>query len=179
MTRARHVMLDLETMGTSPDAAIVAIGAVTFEPADGTCPARYFQPVQLETAVAAGGTIDPGTVQWWMRQSDAARAVLQGGAPIVDALVGFAAWLADAADGDVQVWGNGADFDNVILSRAYTRARMARPWRTYANRCYRTAKNLRPEVPLHRIGVHHHAADDAASQAMHLMAIFRALGVKP
>lgn len=179
MNQARHVMLDLETMGTSPDAAIVAIGAVTFEPADDTCPARFYRAVQLESAVAGGGLMDPGTVQWWMRQSDAARAVLHGGLPIVDALIEFSAWLGDVADTDVQVWGNGANFDNVILSRAYTRARMVRPWRTYADRCYRTAKSLHPCVQMQRIGVHHHAADDAASQAMHLMAIFRALRVQP
>ena len=47
-----HIMLDLETMGKSSDAAITAIGAVWFDKT---------------------GEIDPSTVVWWLKQNPAAQ----------------------------------------------------------------------------------------------------------
>jgi hypothetical protein len=71
----RDLMLDLETMGTSPNAAIVAIGAVKFDPGTGELGGRFYQVVDLASSVAAGCVIDPDTVLWWMRQSPEARAM--------------------------------------------------------------------------------------------------------
>ena len=44
------VMLDLETMGTQPDAAIVAIGAVEFDLEAAQLGRRFYQPVTLDSA---------------------------------------------------------------------------------------------------------------------------------
>lgn len=69
-----EVMLDLETMGNGPDAAIVAIGAVAFslERAE-ISPSVFYRLVTLESAVRQGGSIEPSTVIWWLQQSDEAR----------------------------------------------------------------------------------------------------------
>lgn len=55
------VMLDLETMGNGPRAAIVAIGAVEFDPKTRTVGDRFYQTVDLATAVKMGGEIDAST----------------------------------------------------------------------------------------------------------------------
>ncbi|MFM9673750.1 3'-5' exonuclease, partial [Streptomyces galilaeus] len=68
-----HVMLDLETMGQGNNAAIVAIGAVFFEPTTGEIGDTFYRKIDLESA-AQYGEIDPNTVLWWLKQSDAARA---------------------------------------------------------------------------------------------------------
>ena len=68
----QHVMLDLETMGTGPTAAITAIGAVAFSVEAGITD-TFYKKVDLESSVRNGGTMDPGTVIWWLGQSDAAR----------------------------------------------------------------------------------------------------------
>lgn len=169
------IMLDLETMGAGPDAAIVAIGAVTFDLDAGTIGERFYAPVDLASSVAAGGVQDPGTVQWWLRQSDDARAELgRPGLQVGSALDAFAVWVRRYADPKtVKVWGNGAGFDNVILRRAYERAGMAAPWSHWNDRCYRTVKALHPEIRLERIGTHHNAVDDAESQALHLVKMLR------
>lgn len=181
-----NIMLDLETMGTSPDAAVVAIGAVAFDLVRGKIVNRFSRAVSLESSAIHGGVIDASTVQWWLRQSDAARSdIASGGYALEDALEQFADWaLGLASDGDLQgkpedviVWGNGADFDNVILRRSYARVSMRAPWGTYNNRCYRTVKALRPDIKLQRIGTHHRAVDDAESQALHLMTVLGALGL--
>ena len=169
-----NVMLDLETMGSGSHAAIVAIGAVEFNPMAMTLGRKFYCLVDLESAVKEGGQMDAGTVIWWLRHGDAARQELaKGGAPMIQALRDFAFWLARSAS-DPIVWGNGSDFDNVILSSAYRRAGMPVPWRYSSSRCYRTVKNMRKDIVLERAGTHHNALADAESQAVHLMAILKA-----
>ncbi len=91
----------------------------------------------------------------------------------VTAIHQLSEWISHHFDKDVvKIWGNGADFDNVILTSAYKRNDLELPWRYTNNRCYRTLKSLYPEIKLERSGTHHNALDDAISQANHLMSIF-------
>ena len=81
--------------------------------------------------------------------------------------------LQDADKKAVRLWGNGASFDNAILSTAYELCELetVQPWRFYNDRCYRTVKSLYPEVAMVRTGTYHNALDDAESQALHLLAM--------
>lgn len=72
------VMLDLETMGNGPDAAIVAVGAIEFDATAGTLGRTFYRGVNLETSVRGGGKIDASTVMWWLRQNDEARKGICG-----------------------------------------------------------------------------------------------------
>ena len=71
------------------------------------------------------------------------------------------------------MWGNGAAFDNAILSTAYALCEIEPPWIYWNDRCYRTVKSLNRSIPFIRLGTHHNALSDAESQATHLMQIFR------
>lgn len=170
-----NVMLDLETMGNGPQAAIVAIGAVEFSLETGDLGSEFYAPVSLASAAQAGGEMDASTVLWWMQQSDEARALFKvPGRPLADALQAFTQWVGNHGTYDgVCVWGNGATFDNVILASAYRRLNAPRPWPFWGDRCYRTVKAMHPNVPLTRVGVHHNALDDAKSQALHLIAMLK------
>lgn len=179
-----HIMIDLETMGTRPNAPIIAIGAVAFSPDRqhkdgevvlGGIHGNFHEIIDLAWAVRDGAVMDPETVIWWLGQSDAARqAVTCRGIEPRIALERFALWLEKF---DVEgVWGNGASFDNVLLSETYARCKIKTPWAFWKDRCYRTVKNLYPSVPMVRLGTHHNALDDARSQAEHLLAINRAAG---
>jgi len=176
-TKNTDIMLDLETMSTRPDAAIVAIGAVAF--GEDGIGARFYVPVSLETSVARGGVIDAGTVLWWMRQSDEARDLFRGSScDILEALERFATFINDYTLGskDVCVWGNGVDFDNVILASAYVRAGLKMPWRYHHNRCYRTIKGSYPTITADPfVGVKHNALADADNQAQHMLKILKIL----
>jgi len=111
---------------------------------------------------------------WWLKQSDPARQALTGGTGVhlQVALLDFDNWCTNQGAWDkLQVWGNGAAFDNVILRGAYQRAGLAAPWRWFNDRCYRTLKSLHRGIELERTGTHHNALDDAESQARHLMRI--------
>lgn len=169
------VMLDLETMGNGPRAAIVAIGAVVFDPDTAQLGQFFYRPVSLESSVRMGGEMDPATVLWWLQQPDAARALfaLPCAQQLPVALQDFSSWLHSVAGDRPRIWGNGAAFDNVILAQAYRACGLDQPWRFSGDRCYRTVKAMHTNVPMAREGIHHHALDDAISQATHLMAMLR------
>ena len=168
------IMLDLETLGNGPLAAIRAIGAVSFDRhgIDEAC--VFYVKVDLESCIAAGLQMDPNTVLWWLGQGDEARAemIRDKGLPLAEALDYFDAFLAGR---QVRVWGNGAAFDNVILASAYRVLGKPAPWKFYNDRCYRTMKSLCPQVPMPRTGTQHNALDDARSQAAHLIEIWNSL----
>lgn len=176
-----NLMIDLETMGTRADAAIVSIGAQFFCPDTLELGDSFYRVVDLQSAVDQGASITPSTVMWWMQQSDQARHALQKDAEhIASVLLEFKSWCMNTCPpGDLMVWGNGAAFDNVILSSAYDRNQLSPPWKHWNDRCYRTLKNLYPAVQMAREGTHHNALDDARSQALHFLAIAKATASKP
>ncbi|EGH0449045.1 3'-5' exoribonuclease, partial [Escherichia coli] len=55
-----HLMIDLETMGKNPDAPIISIGAIFFDPQTGDMGPEFSKTVDLETA---GGVIDRDTIK--------------------------------------------------------------------------------------------------------------------
>ena len=165
------VMLDIETMSNTPDAAILSIGAVEFDLGEKRLGEEFYTVIDLASAVASGGEMNASTVIWWMKQTEAARNLFsQPALPITVALNEFSEWMQKRGDKkDIRVWGNGAAFDNVIMVAAYKRLGLEPPWMFWNDRCYRTIKNLFPKIKAGRIGVHHHALDDARTQAMHLI----------
>ena len=163
-----NVMLDIETMGNGSNSAIIAIGAVAF--GGGEIHARFYREVSLKSSCSVGLECDASTIIWWMGQSEEARSAFKNndyGMHIEGALVEFAMWFNNV--GGCEMWGNGAAFDNAILSNAYLKCGINKPWDFWNDRCYRTVKALHPEIELVRVGTHHNAVDDAESQAMHLM----------
>jgi exodeoxyribonuclease VIII len=170
-----EVMVDLETLGNGSNAVIISIGACAFDPASGRIESEFYTNVDPQSCVDAGLKMDVSTVMWWMKQSDEARAAfLRPNVPLPLALDMFKGWYPQGA----ALWGNGATFDNVILSNAYTLVGVNRPWHYTKDRCYRTLKALRPDIKQDKVGVAHNALDDAKYQALHASKLLRAMGAK-
>lgn len=166
------IAIDLETMGTGHDAAVIAIGAVELDATAGTIGERFEAVIDLTDAARNGGSIDGDTVLWWMRQDAAAREIFtkRRGDSTKRALFRFSAWMAQRGPRKtLRVWGDGSDFDNVILAATYRRAGVALPWDYWNNRCYRTLRNLYPDIDCPQVGIAHSAVDDAESAARHLL----------
>lgn len=173
----KHIMLDLETMGVSPDAAIVAIGAVHFDFQEQKILDRFYRVVDLKSSVAAGGKIDPDTVIWWLSKPEEARQELYVGEHICSVTFAFNGWCKSVGQkDDLRVWGNGVANDNVWLRRAYERMDFTPPWDFRHDRCYRTVKAQHPDVIIDWQGVPHKAIDDAEWQARWLMAALGTAG---
>jgi exodeoxyribonuclease VIII len=167
-----NVMVDLETLGNGSNSVIIALGAVEFDHATGELGREFYENIDAQSCVDFGLQMDVSTVMWWMQQSDEARAAFKkSGVSLPVVLSGFERWLPH----DAVVWGNGASFDNVILSNAYRKTHGEQPWKFWNDRCYRTLKTLRPDIPFVRGGTHHNALDDAKTQAVHAIAILQAL----
>lgn len=181
----QNFMLDLETLGVSPGCTILSIGAVRFD--ETGVKEKFYIAVTQGSCERAGLVTDPDTVKWWSEQSPEAReAVFNPTDPscIWDALGFFEEWLMHVCPEENEriIWGNGAAFDNAILTKAYEIVygeRDEAPWtQDRNNRCYRTVKALHPNLPMQkRTGTHHNALDDAISQAEHLITLpsFRAM----
>ena len=169
------VMLDLETMGNGSNATIIAIGAVFFD--SNSILSKFYVNIDRLSCEDRGSVSDESTIKWWSEQSEAAKsALLIDPEDVIDALQMFRDWLNDngAPLKDIEMWGNGAMFDNTILGNTYKMCNMQIPWSFWNDRCYRTVKSMNTEVKLNRVGVHHNAVDDAESQALHLIDILKA-----
>ncbi|HAJ7194253.1 TPA: exonuclease [Escherichia coli] len=175
-----HLMIDLETMGKNPDAPIISIGAIFFDPQTGDMGPEFSKTIDLDTA---GGVIDRDVIKWWMKQSrEAQSAIMTDEIPLDDALLQLREFI-DENSGEffVQVWGNGANFDNVILRRSYERQGIPCPWRYCNDRDVRTIVELgkaidfdaRTAIPFE--GERHNALDDARYQAKYVSAIWQKL----
>ncbi|MFA8116424.1 exonuclease [Escherichia coli] len=132
-----HLMIDLETMGKNPDAPIISIGAIFFDPQTGDMGPEFSKTIDLDTA---GGVIDRDVIKWWLKQSrEAQSAIMTDEIPLDDALLQLREFIAEnSGEFFVQVWGNGANFDNVILRRSYERQGIPCPWRYCNDRDVRT-----------------------------------------
>lgn len=169
------IMIDLETLGTKPGSAIVALAAVTSHGGE------FYRVVVVESCVKAGLTIDPSTVQWWLQQNDQARSIFRESTtkePLADVLQQFCDGVSEMRqqDKDLRFWGNSAAFDLGLLGDAYDAAGIARPWKFWEECCYRTLKNLRRDVkPTAFDGTQHNALHDARHQMKHLSLLLKAV----
>ena len=178
-----HLMIDLETMGKKSNAPIVVIGAVFFDPQTGEIGPTFYIVISLVDAMDTGAVPDGSTIEWWLAQSSEARsAILVDQVKLVDALIQFREFINEYSDEKfVQVWGNGATFDNTILRTSYERLNIPCPWRYYNDRDVRTIVELgktigfdaRTVIPFE--GVRHHALDDARHQAKYVTATIQKL----
>jgi hypothetical protein len=175
--QTRHLMVDIETLGTRPGSAIVSIGAVVFTPA--AVVAEWECNVGLKSAMDAGLSVDAMTIWWWMQQSKAAQEATFPPGPttdIKDALVGLKLFALDYHVRDY--WSHGATFDLVLLTEAahVTGAspmvedfRRARDTRTLYEI---TGVNPRTFMGT---GTAHNAVDDARAQALAVIESWRIL----
>ena len=169
------IMIDLETLGTRPDAAIIQIGAVLFEPKSG---GRVLNGNGFNRHVLVqdgSGSIDHDTLCFWLTENSAVKMgheldTLAG--PLHEVLMDFKLWLTrdhdlswEAING---VWANPSDFDLPIMKSAFARIGMDVPWDRRATRDARTLFNMvggKPEIDWTGL-VAHDALDDAVGQAM-------------
>ncbi len=172
-TKLTHIMVDLETLGTRPGSAIFSIGAIKFK--DNKIIGEFLGNPSLESNIDNGLTLDPHTIRWWMAQDDKARSQFENATgELKGVLKDFSTWAGPAKN--LAMWGCGSDFDNALLAEAYKRCEMQVPWNFWNGRCYRTIKEMFPDIEPTFVGVKHNALDDAMAQAHHLIKIFKEHG---
>lgn len=178
MTTQNHIMVDIETFGTRPNAPIVSIGACFFNPETGEIGERFYRAIDIEDSMRFG-VPDGGTIKWWLKQSDDARAsAIEGTMSLADVLTDFAEFYKKGRN--AQLWGNGASFDPVLLEYAFIRCTGHKaPWDFWQIRCVRTivelAKGICDKPKTFGKGTAHNALDDAVHQAEFVSKMWQAL----
>lgn len=176
MAQFFDLMIDTETAGLPPTGALLSIGAVFFDLHAQTLGSTFNRTIHLASSVRHGGTMDAGTVLWWLRQDPKAqKAVAYGGEPLDLVLNDFSAWIAaNCRHEDVRPWGNSSSFDLTIVGSAYQRLGVKAPWHFTNERCFRTIQNQYPQVvydPSQKGDDAHNALADAIFQVQHLFKI--------
>ncbi|MEL4014354.1 3'-5' exoribonuclease domain-containing protein [Dryocola clanedunensis] len=181
-----HLMVDTESMGSNPDAPLISVGAIFFNPETGATGAEFYKVISLESAMAFGGKPDAGTILWWMKQSSEARSALliEDVIPLDDALLQFNDFISEnSANGpaSVQLWGNGATFDNVLLRQSFERTGIPCLWKFWNDRDVRTivalgkAVGIEPRYEIPFEGDQHNALADAHHQVKYVSEIWQVL----
>jgi len=160
-----RIMLDIETLGLEPGAAVISIGACRFRPGDGVVGETFYVEIDADSCCDAGLHIDDDTFEWWQKQ-DSDLAPLNGKTSLTDALSRLKHYVGEADE----VWANSPSFDCEMLEVAYDATEMAEPWEYYQERDVRTLRSLPNTVEVEMDGREHHALDDAIHQAREVAA---------
>lgn len=186
----KHFMVDIETLSTAVNAAVLSVGAVEFDPFTGNIARDFYRELRLD--LQQGRHISASTVQWWAKQisenpSSNILAKSNAGKTIPMDVVcelgqfingGVAFSVGRVEDyKDIAVWACDPDFDLAILSNFYGELRLPVPWKFWETRSVRTARMLNTiagiEVP-QRV-VTHNALEDCERQVEEVSALLSVL----
>jgi hypothetical protein len=177
----KHVMVDLETLGTTPDSVILSIGAVRFCLDTGKVDDKaFYASVSVDSNLALGRKLSEDTLVWWFKQDKAAQYVFHEEKDTLEAaLESLTEWFGSTRfkPENTLVYSKGADFDIPMLSHAYSQFGWETPWQFWNTRCFRTYSKLpqAARVSAPEAGIKHNALSDAIAQAEHMIAIWREL----
>jgi len=145
---SKHLMVDLETLAVSPDAAILTLGAVHFDPMSHVMGEKLYMRFNLDDQDKLKRYIDPNTLDWWAKQDPAIMEEAfsdHDRVPVADAIDKFHkfAW------GCKGFWSHGSVFDIVILENLYRQLKRTPPWSFWQIRDTRTIFDLGhdPDMP--------------------------------
>ncbi|WP_260673732.1 3'-5' exonuclease [Comamonas aquatica] len=181
--QAAHIVLDLETLSTQPNALVLSIGAVGLNKHGDILSGSEFHLALDQHAQQKRRHVDVETQRWWETKTCAEAKAASLLAPptqqafVENALSTFTDYIAQWSDPDlVQVWGNGCSFDNVILGSLFQDWNKRAPWKFWNDRDMRTITGIFPKLKLIQfVGIKHHALHDALHEAKQLSQAIPAL----
>lgn len=177
----KHIMVDIETLSTAVNAAVLSIGAVEFDPMSGKIEREFYR--ELDLSAQKNRHIDASTVQWWVKQClvntdniafltkpDSHKNILTF---VLFELGSFITGNEDnyveRAEGyeKIALWACDPDFDIAILSDLYKEHNLPIPWKFSEHKSVRTVRMLTQiagmEIPVHEAD--HNALNDCIRQA--------------
>lgn len=177
----KHIMVDIETLSTAVNAAVLSIGAVEFDPMSGKIEREFYR--ELDLSAQKNRHIDASTVQWWVKQClvntdniafltkpDSHKNILTF---VLFELGSFITGNEDnyveRAEGyeKIAVWACDPDFDLAILADLYKEHNLPTPWKYSEPKSVRTVRMLTQsagmEIP--EIEADHNALNDCIRQA--------------
>ena len=175
-----HCMLDLEALSLTPDATILSISAMLFDP---FVPIYTFEELNdnpvLDLVIAFEGqenrSINQSTIEWWAKQDQKVTDKMfreNDRTPLNDALIQLKNFVWNKA---TRIWTQGLSFDIPLLENAYTSFGMPSPWHYWQARDSRTLLDF---VSVDQPTVTHDSVEDIKRQIIGTTVALHKLGIK-
>ena len=167
-----HLMIDLETLATTPEAAVLTIGACKFDPRGDTIVDTFYERIDVDSQ---DRDINPSTIEWWSKQDKAIQedAFGEGGRITIQEAMKK---LYTFGLGTSNVWSHGSVFDVVIIENICRQLQQAVTWKFWDVRDTRTLFDL-AGVSVNVQGKHN-ALTDAVAQAKAVQGSYKNLNIK-
>ena len=177
----KHFMVDIETLSTAVNAAVLSIGAVEFDPMSGKIEREFYH--ELDLSDQTNRHIDANTVQWWVKQclvntdnieflsknnreKDAVAYVLHELGAFINGGKEYAMTRVEGYE-KIALWACDPDFDIAILADLYKEHNLPVPWKFSEPKSVRTVRMLTHlagmEIPTQEAD--HNALNDCIRQA--------------
>ena len=177
-----HIMIDIETLGTTHDTVIMSIGIVKFNPkTSGIISKLLLKPTIEDQTEVYNRVIDEGTLKWWSEQStEALDAAFDETDRIsfkdcMEVLYHYC-WNQE------RVWANGTCFDIVILEHALKQCLPDLPnsapwsfWNVRDTRTFYEAAGVSLKDKKYGTKTTHNAMEDAEHQVIVLHDAYKKL----
>lgn len=178
-------MLDIETLGTSPEsAALLSVGAVRFDLASGEISedSTFYRVIDLRESLKYG-RVDASTLKWWLLSANRDTFLNliydKSALPLATVLNEFSEWVKLYKN--TTPWSKGIDFDFGILERLYRDVGIPTPFQKFSKkRDLRTLVDIAqasgvPKISIPRSDGQHNALEDAIHQAREAIAYMSAI----
>lgn len=177
-------MIDIETLGTTPEACILQVGAVMWDD-DGIYDETISFDLSVTEQLNLGRRIDPKTVGWWLDEKvnhEVRRSVLNRSntVPLYEGMRKLNDYISSASKnkGGITVWANPPQFDISIIRSAMESCGVIPTWQHWEERDLRTLRNICKESGItydRKNAQHHSALSDAHHQAEEVIMLFHNL----
>lgn len=177
----KHIMVDIETLSTAVNAAVLSIGAVEFDPMSGKIERGFYR--ELDLSAQKNRHIDASTVQWWVKQclvnTDNIAFLTKPDShknTLTFVLFELGSFITGNEDNYVEraegyekiaLWACDPDFDIAILADLYKEHNLPTPWKYSEPKSVRTVRMLTQiagmEIPVQEAD--HNALNDCIRQA--------------
>ena len=173
-----HVMLDIETLATTPDAVVMSVGVVKFDPHTGTPYNKTLWRPDIDEQTERDRHVSESTLEWWAKQPDHIQEDAfsdEGRIPVTE----FMKELNRYCVGADKIWCQGPQFDMLILENLYIQYGHHFGWQFWQIMDCRTLFQLMPVDPRKAIQQDLHSADaDAYYQAIGVQQCYEHFGIQ-
>ena len=173
-------MIDIETLGTKPNAVILSVGAIKFDPFTSIKPFddKHWK-IDVDAQTEIDRDVNEDTLAWWSKQDPKIQEEAFGEigrTNVTSFMKELNAWLT----GCDSIWCQGPQFDMVILEDFFDSFSHHKNWFYWQVSDCRTLFNIMPQDP--RKGLQqnlHNALEDSRWQAICVQKFFKDFNVLP
>ena len=173
---AIHAMIDLETLHTTPQATVLTVGGVKFNPFDSSEPhSEFYFKLDIDSQ---NREVSDDTIAWWGQQDPKVQEEAfssENRVSMETFLDSLPKWMVGV---DV-LWGHGYGFDITIIEDMLRQCNKSIPWQFWQVMDSRTLFNLCKIDPRKAMQTDlHNALADAYFQAKGVQMAYKELGVQ-